>query len=102
MIKRINEPHPPEFTDQFNKQLDNVPHEIKKAFRYVLELFIENPNDPALRNHQLTGKLANYRSIDITGLYRALFKEVRRGKQKIVRFHQIGSKPDLYRYASKQ
>ncbi len=63
------------------------------AFKERLEIFIEDPFDPRLRNHPLKGKLKGYRSINITGDWRALFKEVEDG----VYFVIIGTHSQLYK-----
>lgn len=69
---------------------------IKTAFEQTLEMFLEDPNHPSLRNHQLKEKLVGYRSIDISGDWRAVFKEKRTEKQRIITFHMIGTHEDLY------
>lgn len=85
-----------EFTDFFNKQRKAAPSAIKVAFRETLALFLEDPNNPYLRNHPLTGKLAGYISIDVTDDWRALFKETQTGGQKVITFHKIGTHEELY------
>ncbi len=37
-------------------------------------LFMANPSHPMLGNHALTGKYQGYRSINITGDYRAVYE----------------------------
>lgn len=96
MINKTSSPSI-EFTDFFNKQRKAAPSEIKVAFRESLALFLEDPSNPYLRNHPLTGKLAGYRSIDVTDDWRALFKETQTGRQKVITFHKIGTHEDLYR-----
>lgn len=85
-----------EFTSSFDKQRKATPPEVKKAFRETLALFLEDPNHPTLRNHALKGKLAGYRSIDVTQDYRTLFKETRAGERKVITFHMIGTHEELY------
>jgi addiction module RelE/StbE family toxin len=81
-----------EFTPLFNKQRKAAPLEIKQAFRDALDLFAENPNHPALRNHPLTGKYAGFRSIDVTADWRALYREE---KERIM-FADLGTHEELY------
>jgi addiction module RelE/StbE family toxin len=81
-----------EFTLLFNKQRKAAPLKIKQAFRDALDLFAENPNHQALRNHPLTGKYAGFRSIDVTGDWRALY---RIESERII-FVEIGTHPQLY------
>jgi addiction module RelE/StbE family toxin len=61
-------------------------------FRDALDLFAENPNHPALRNHPLTGKYAGFQSIDVTEDWRALYREE---KERIM-FADLGTHEDLY------
>src|SRR5712691_2219256 len=63
-----------EYSPVFIKLITNAPTEIKIAFREARELFAENPNHPALRNHPLTGKYTGFRSIDVTDDWRALYR----------------------------
>jgi addiction module RelE/StbE family toxin len=75
-----------------SKQRKAAPLEIKQAFRDILDLFSENPNHPALRNHTLTGKYAGFRSIDVTDDWRALYREE---LERII-FAELGTHEELY------
>lgn len=66
------------------------------AFIEALQFFKEDPSHSLLRNHPLKEKLAGYRSIDVTEDYRAIFKESKTRKQKIITFHKIGTHRELY------
>ena len=90
-----NDPHI-EFTPLFNKQRKSAPLEIKKAFREAIDLFLENQEHPILRNHRLKKNFAGYRSIDVTPDWRAVFKETKTNKQKVVTFHMLGTHEQLY------
>lgn len=57
-------------------------------------IFKDNPLDFRLRNHALKGKYLGYRSIDISGDVRALYKV--RGNTLIV-FGFIGTHSQLYK-----
>ena len=81
-----------EFTPYFTKQRKAAPLAIKEVFRETLELFLEEPNHPALRNHPLSGKYTGFRSIDVTEDWRALYRT--EGKQII--FVDIGTHEELY------
>lgn len=56
------------YTTLFNKQRKAAPVEIKIAFRETLELFLDDPKSPHLRNHELREKFSGYRSIDVTNI----------------------------------
>ena len=82
-----------EYSPVFIKLITNAPTVIKIAFRDALDLFAENPNHPALRNHPLTGKYAGFQSIDVTEDWRALYREE---KERIM-FADLGTHEQLYR-----
>lgn len=85
-----------EFTTLFNQQRKNAPLSIKIAFREALELFLEDPQNPTLRNHTLDTlgkKYFGIKSIDITDDWRALYRE--EGERII--FVELGTHDQLYR-----
>jgi len=86
------------YSRQFDKQLRKAPLKIKIAFRDRLKLFFKNPFHPQLNNHLLTGKLANYHSINITGDWRAIYsqKEENNGNLTIT-FEVLGTHSQLYK-----
>src|SRR3954464_15289437 len=84
------------FLDAFNTQLSKAPEEILEAFFDTLQLFLVEPDHPYLRNHALKEKFAGLRSIDITPDARAVFKETRRGEQRVITFHMVGTHKELY------
>jgi addiction module RelE/StbE family toxin len=80
----------------FDKQFDATPLDIKQAFLDTITLFLIDQMHPALRNHPLQGKYAGYRSIDVTGDYRAIFRETYSGETQIITFYKIGTHKELY------
>ncbi len=84
------------YSKLFNKQRKAVPIDIKIAFKEARELFLYNPIHSSLRDHSLKEKFRGYRSIDITGNYRALYKRKREGKQEVITFYMIGTHEELY------
>lgn len=84
-----------DFSKKFDKELKKAPLEIKTAFRQRLNFFIQDQFHPTLNNHVLIGKLKGYRSINITGDWRALFS-VDEIKKKII-FETIGTHSQLYK-----
>jgi addiction module RelE/StbE family toxin len=81
-----------EFSPVFKKLLAQAPAEIRVAFHEVYGLFSENPTHPSLRNHPLSGKYAGFRSIDVTGDWRAIYRE----KEDRIKFIAIGTHEKLY------
>lgn len=84
------------YTSLFNKQRKAAPLEIKIAFRETLELFLDNPLHPQLRNHSLKEEYSGYNSIDVTDNWRALFKVRESETQTIITFHILGTHEELY------
>ena len=67
--------------------------EVKEKFEAKLRLFREDRYSPTLNNHSLAGEYAGYRSINVTGDWRAIFMEVR----ETVYFVALGTHSQLYK-----
>lgn len=93
-MKKINRI---DFSTPFDKQLKKSPLEIKIAFRKRLEIFIQDSTNPQLHDHQLSGKLKNYRSINITGDWRAIYLPSKDNNGITITFIAIGTHSQLYR-----
>lgn len=85
-----------EYSHHFLKQLAKIQPGIKKSFRNKLRLFVFDKFYPSLRNHHLGGRYKEFRSIDITGDWRALFQDFEIGNEDVVKFHAIGTHSELY------
>lgn len=84
----------PEFIERLKKQ--NV--RIRKSFRKAIKIFSKNPSDARLHNHRLEKEYEGYRSIDITADWRAIYEEVRQGKDDfLIYFITLGTHKQLYR-----
>ena len=86
-----------DYTNTFLKQLKKAPLEIKKSFKKRLVFFLKDEFYPILRNHELTGTLESYRSINITGDWRALYTEHSLGNKRVIIFEMLGTHSQLYR-----
>ncbi|MHB8362734.1 MAG: type II toxin-antitoxin system RelE/ParE family toxin [Patescibacteria group bacterium] len=86
-----------QFSKTFNRQYKKSDIKIKKAFEKKLELFIQNPLNPILNNHQLKGHLKDSRSINITGDWRALYSIHTKNNNIIVLFELMGTHSQLYK-----
>lgn len=84
-----------QFSKQFAKQYSKAPAKIKKVFDNRLKLFIADPFNSLLRNHALSGELHGYRSINITGDWRALYR-VTGSSNKVAFFDMLGTHSQLY------
>jgi addiction module RelE/StbE family toxin len=84
------------YATRFRKQYRKAAIGVREAFAQTLELFVAEPNHPMLRNHPLKEKFAGFRSIDVTGDWRAVFKEAKAGNRTIITFHLLGTHDTLY------
>lgn len=83
-----------EYSKKFVKEFKKCPVNIKASFKARLKIFINNQYHSVLNNHSLLGQLKNYRSINITGNWRAIFEEINNGQ--IIYFVAIGTHSQLY------
>ena len=82
------------FHHRLKKQLQKSPQKIQMAFYAHLALFQKNPFQSMLNNHALKGIYLGYRSIDVTGDWRAIYKVL--SDDKFV-FSYLGTHSALYR-----
>ena len=83
------------FNRQFSKQYDKAPEKIRKSFKKKLKIFTLDKRSAILNNHALKGKFRGFRSINVTGDWRALYKEYR--SKDLVIFVALGTHSQLYR-----
>ena len=83
------------FTSRFAKQYKKAPFEIKASFDKRLDIFLQNKFNSLLNNHSLSGKYKGWRSVNITGDWRAIFREFENGE--IIYFDIIGTHSQLYK-----
>ncbi len=81
------------YLQSFEKQLQVMPQKIRESFMIRLSLFARNPFDVLLHNHKLKGKFKGYRSINITGDWRAVYKQ----QGDTVIFVALGTNSKLYK-----
>lgn len=81
------------FYKHFNKTYQKSSAKIKKHFQNRLKLFTQDPFHPLLNNHVLHGDFETYRSINITGDVRAIYKAI---NEQTVEFVLLGSHGELY------
>lgn len=89
-IKRID------FSNAFLKQYKKAPSKIRQAWIKKLEIFKKDSLHPQLKNHLLKGKLLGYRSINITGDWRAIYTEQEEKGGIIIVFQLLGTHSQLY------
>ena len=65
---------------------------LTERFEKRLNLFLENPQNPLLRDHRLTGKMRDYRAFWVTGDVRVVYKI----KAEEVELYDIGTHNQVY------
>ena len=80
------------FSTGFKKDYRKLSEKIKNRFESRLALFLKDKNNRILKDHALMGKYGGYRSINITGDWRAIYWEE---GQEII-FMAIGTHSQLY------
>lgn len=79
----------------FDKHYKNrvLPYKkINLKFKERIRIFINNPKDPVLKDHQLAGKLRTYRAFWIAGDLRVVYKI----QNETFYFYDIGSHNQVY------
>ena len=81
------------FQKSFEKQYIKLSKRIREKVKERNTLFEKDPYDPVLNNHALSGKYKGYRSINITGDIRSVYKLI--GSNTAL-FVAIGKHSQLY------
>lgn len=76
----------------FKKSYKKLSQRTREKLEERLRLFAKEEFDPVLNNHALKGKWLGYRSINVTGDIRAIFK---RNSETVI-FVTIDSHSNLY------
>jgi len=80
------------YHSRFLKVFEKLPPAIREKFFARLGLFHREPFHPLLNNHSVDAAYPRWRSMNVTGDYRALFEQV--GDDTIV-FMKIGTHSEL-------
>ncbi len=81
------------FHKKFKKQVVKYPF-LKIQIDERIILFLDDPFHPLLNNHPLTGKWTGYRSVNITGDYRAVYELV---EEDVAFFVDMDTHSKLYK-----
>lgn len=82
----------PQFIKQFEKRVRNNAKLVSK-YKQRVNLFVQNPKNPLLKDHQLTGEQKDHRAFWITGDIRVVYFPV---SNDTVLFINIGSHNQVY------
>ncbi len=77
----------------FVKSFTKLPFKIQEKFKERRNLFLADQFNPILNNHPLSGKYKGYRSINITGNIRVIYKLL---DEHTILFTEIGTHNKLY------
>ena len=86
-----------EYNKVFLKLYKKNNKKIKLKFQERLRLFMSDPFLSELNNHALSWKYLWKRSINITGDYRAIFKELSNWEYEFIEFVSIWTHSQLYK-----
>jgi addiction module RelE/StbE family toxin len=81
------------FHKRFRKKLHKCDPVTQEKIYEKLRHFAQSKDNPILKNHALSGEYAGYRSIDIKGDLRALYKEA---ESEVFEFCYLGTHHELY------
>ena len=80
------------FHKDFKKKLKKLAPKVQNQFYERLEVFMKDRTNATLKNHSVDKTFTDCRSINVTGDYRAIFKE----ENGVVIFIKIGTHSELY------
>ncbi|MCX6809268.1 MAG: type II toxin-antitoxin system mRNA interferase toxin, RelE/StbE family [Candidatus Berkelbacteria bacterium] len=81
------------FRKKFRREYKKLNLKLQRTVDEKIRLFIAGPKNKMLNNHALIGKYQGYRSINISGDLRAVYKEI--SEEEII-FITIGTHSQLY------
>lgn len=76
------------YSGKFAKEYKKLPLKIKKLAEKKEKLFRDDPFNPQLKTHKLTGKLKEFWAFSIDFEYRIIFEFA---SKDIVWFHSVGT-----------
>lgn len=76
------------YSPKFLKMYRKLPRRVKLSAHQKENIFRQNPYDPGLKTHKLTGKLKKYWAFSIGYNYRIVFSFT---SDQNVRFHAVGT-----------
>ncbi len=84
------------YSKAFKKHFNKAPKHIQSAVKSRLVLFTQDPSLEVLNNHTLTGTFRGYRSINITGDWRAIYTVRQNALVHEYYFELLGTHSQLY------
>jgi len=84
------------YTKNYKKSFSKLDSNIKSKAIIRIELFKKDPFLKELNNHSLSWKLKDFRSINITWDFRAIFRELSNWTYEFVEFISIWTHSQIY------
>lgn len=84
------------YSPSFLAKVKKIDVRIYKRLREKIAIFIKDPNDPQLDNHELHEEWEGFRSIDITADWRAIYEEIDEKEELTAYFEALGTHEELY------
>lgn len=81
------------YSSKFAREYKKLPVDIKKVAEKREGIFRQNPFNPKLKTHRLTGKLKEFWSFSIDFKHRIIFEIV---DENTIWFHSVGTH-DIYK-----
>lgn len=81
------------YSRQFERQYRKLPQKVRSRVAERLELLVHSEFHPLLQNHKLHGKYEEWRSINITGDFRLIYKKI---DAEVMRIDAVGTHTELY------
>ncbi len=81
------------YSPQFRKQYKKLSQKTQTQVDARLLLFVEESYHPQLQNHKLHGEYANYRSLNVSGDLRVVYRMV---DDEAVLLFALGTHSELY------
>jgi len=78
---------------KFDKQYKRLKLSVQEKFKERRNIFLLDQFHPLLANHPLNSPFAGSRSINITGDYRAIFKQI---SDDLIIFTDVGTHHELF------
>lgn len=75
------------YSSKFEREYKKLPKKIKKLAEEKEKTFRDNPFDPSLKTHKLSGRLRGYCSFSIDMRYRIIFEFA---QKDVIWFHSVG------------
>ncbi|MDA9129391.1 type II toxin-antitoxin system mRNA interferase toxin, RelE/StbE family [Candidatus Gracilibacteria bacterium] len=82
---------------RFEKSFRKLSPKLQEKTSEVLKIFTNNKHDIRLKNHALKGDFIGFRSINLTGDYRIIFKDNDNGVIEVIELVDVNTHSELYK-----